>query len=499
MHENKTSLRINSLTDKGLERGNNEDFHSYSPHPEKEEWCFFQEHEIESLGPFGAVMIVADGMGGMNAGEVASQTAVEAIRDFFNLNLKKQTFTETNHFRKFLEGCVDHAQEKILLHQKSYPDTKGMGTTIVIAWVHQAHLYVSWCGDSRCYLWHEGKLTRVSTDHSYVQQLVDGGLISLEQAFYHPENNIITRSLGSEESPPKPDFAACDLQAGDRVLLCTDGLCGMIPDKEIAGLLDQEKNTRSCSEKMIAAANKAGGQDNITAVLCDVIQTGAEYKKLKKGILKRGSKILFLAAGLVVVLAVVLILLLPKGAKIPKENETKMPNDTSAQIRAAQSGPADSASVLSDTAHVHERAMTGTPGQNDVSRSSKNGNEHSETGVPAKNNQVVPDVNKKEESSINLKDIAELNLLLKNIRDKFSNLTVSKGLEFDNLVATAMNKTNNLLRDNDVDSISSQGLCDQLDQVRESARALVIIGPRDKFDASIAELEAFCNSHCKQK
>jgi PPM family protein phosphatase len=498
MHEYNTSLRINSLTDKGLERGNNEDFHSYSPHPEKEEWCFFQEHEIESLGSYGAVMIVADGMGGMNAGEVASQTAVEAIREFFNLNLKKQSFTETNHFRKFLEGCVDHAQEKILLHEKTYPETKGMGTTIVIAWVHQAHLYVCWCGDSRCYLWHDGKLTRISKDHSYVQQLVDGGLISQEQAFYHPENNIITRSLGSEESPPKPDFTASDLEAGDRVLVCTDGLCGMITDKEIISILEQEKDTQACSEKLIAAANKAGGHDNITAVLCDVIQTGAGYKKLKKGILRHGKKLLLFAGGLVVVVAVMLVLLLPKGAKSP-EDETKMPNDTSALQTATQPGQADSPSVLPDTTAGREGSGTGTASQKEVSNSGKNGKEKTETAVPPKNNQVQPAASQTEEPAIGLKDIAGLNMLLKSIRDIFSNLTVSKGQEFDNLVVEAMNSTNDMLRENHVDSVSTQGLCDQLGQVRETARALVIIGPRDKFDADMAELEAFCNSHCKQK
>lgn len=264
-----TQLHISSATDKGLERGHNEDYHIFCSDLAHPEWSFFASQEIKKLGKKGSVFIIADGMGGTNAGEVASRIAIEECSKYLEEISKAKISSEG--LGNFMEKAIRKANEAILSHQKTDPQTKGMGTTIVIGWILENELHVSWVGDSRCYRYNlKDGLSLLTKDHSYVQELVDKGTLTTEQAFFHPESNIITQSLGNEKKLPKPGFISYGLQKGDKLIFCTDGLNGMLQDAEIEAILSESKTQESCLKNLIDAANKAGGHDNITVILCDI-------------------------------------------------------------------------------------------------------------------------------------------------------------------------------------------------------------------------------------
>ena len=171
---NKIKFKIAAKTDVGLERSNNEDNFQASSDllitPMR--WV---NNEICQLGEKGALLVVADGMGGMNAGEVASQIAIDTVRDeFAPINITPEITKSRYTIEKFMNEVVVKADAKIKDVSKKRPETRGMGTTIVIAWLYNDNLYVSWCGDSRAYVYNpEHGLHRLTKDHSYVQQLVD--------------------------------------------------------------------------------------------------------------------------------------------------------------------------------------------------------------------------------------------------------------------------------------------------------------------------------------
>ena len=181
----KTDLLIISLTDRGMEREHNEDYHGYIPDMETGENVFFDAREVTGLSDKGALLIVADGMGGTNAGEVASKIAVETVESFI-LQKVAQTMPENEGgIKSLLLESVKIAQKELVEHQKKFPDTNGMGTTLVVAWVIKNKAYITWVGDSRLYLFNQSGLRQLSHDHSYVQELVDEGKITADQAFYH--------------------------------------------------------------------------------------------------------------------------------------------------------------------------------------------------------------------------------------------------------------------------------------------------------------------------
>ena len=223
-------------TDVGLVRDNNEDNFQVAADlvSGTMRWV---NNEVCSLGEKGALLVVADGMGGMNAGEVASGLAIETVKEYFApQNITAEVMKNRFSIEKFMNSAIIAADERIKQEGKEHPESRGMGTTIVIAWILEGKLYVSWCGDSRAYIYNpQAGLHQITKDHSYVQSLVDKGAISREDAFDFPDSNIITRSLGDSGNKAKPEslFKPYELCDQDIVLLCTDGLCGMIRDNEI--------------------------------------------------------------------------------------------------------------------------------------------------------------------------------------------------------------------------------------------------------------------------
>lgn len=319
------TFKLTVSTNVGPVRENNEDNFIVNPDLSKPDNWFapVKSDEVFSLGENGCVMVVADGMGGMNAGEVASELAVNCIKESFENVKDFSKITDcSNHVENFLKKIIVDADAVIKKKVKEDSSTSGMGTTIVLAWVIGEVAHVAWCGDSRAYLFnrHSG-LSRLSKDHSYVQELVDTGKLDPELAFDHPNSNIITRSLGDSPVKAQPDYVCKGLTAGDYLLLCTDGLCGLVRDEEILDIMMQNHVSISdYKNNLFTAAFEAGGYDNVTMALFECISVkqtdlastiapGETKRKLKKdkGRGKKKSPFKWLFP---VILAVMIILML---------------------------------------------------------------------------------------------------------------------------------------------------------------------------------------------
>jgi protein phosphatase len=234
------------------------------------------DNQLCELGMKGALMVVADGMGGMNAGEVASQIAVDTVKDCYAPEKITDEVVKTRYtIERFMDSVIAEADNRIKQTAKDNPATKGMGTTMVQAWIFDRYLYVSWAGDSRAYVFNPSKgLERLSRDHSLVQELVESGKISKEDAFDYPDSNVITNCLSavSQKAVPESLKMPHELEKDDIILLCSDGLCGLIRDSEIQSVIaNNQDDMEKCCEALIKAACDAGGHDNITVTLCKIV------------------------------------------------------------------------------------------------------------------------------------------------------------------------------------------------------------------------------------
>lgn len=275
---NTLKFKVAAKTDVGLVRTNNEDNFQVASDLSSGQMRWVN-NEICSLGEKGALLVVADGMGGMNAGEVASELAIETVREYFALeNLTPEVTKSRFSIEKYMNEVVVAADARIKREARNNPASRGMGTTIVIAWILDGKLYVSWCGDSRAYIYNpEAGLHQITKDHSYVQSLVDKGALSREEAFDFPDSNIITRSLSDGTAKAKPESLVkpYELCNNDIVLLCTDGLNGMIRDAEIEAVIRNNEHDMSLLvDDLIQAACDAEGSDNVTICLCKIVQGG---------------------------------------------------------------------------------------------------------------------------------------------------------------------------------------------------------------------------------
>lgn len=240
---------------------------------------FFESDKEMLLTDYGCLLVVADGMGGMNAGEVASEIAVNVVKGAFSKETIPHSAMEESVGReKYLKKVVVMADEAIKSHAKAHPECEGMGSTLVMAWLYGEEASIAWLGDSRIYLFREPEgLKQISKDHSYVQDLVDQGKITEEEAFIHPYNNIITRSLGDMSKKAEADSLTRKLFKGDILLLNSDGLSGVLHDEEMGHIIRSNRETMSsCRSALWKAAETAGWHDNVTAVLCEITE-GKEY------------------------------------------------------------------------------------------------------------------------------------------------------------------------------------------------------------------------------
>jgi protein phosphatase len=200
---------------------------------------------------------VADGMGGHAAGEVASRTAIEALRAAYAAGTP-------------IDAAIERAHNAVLERAATDDDLAGMGTTMTAVTVKgPRQLLVGHVGDSRAYLLREGTLERVTEDHSLVEQLVREGRLTSEQAEAHPQRAIVTRALGVEPDV-EVDTYTVDVESGDRMIICSDGLNTMLRDRDVERIARTETDPQRAAETLVAAANDAGGEDNITVVVIDV-------------------------------------------------------------------------------------------------------------------------------------------------------------------------------------------------------------------------------------
>ena len=231
-------------TDVGLKRNSNQDFVYASD---------------QKVGRLPSLLIVADGMGGHAAGDLASRVCVETAVSSIEGSGQTETIP-------ILAEAVQKANRAVLKKAAEKPEYAGMGTTIVAAVIDGNTLYVANVGDSRLYLIDDDRIDQITLDHSLVAEMVRSGRISPEQMRNHPEKNIITRAVGGDENV-EVDFFDVGLHKGDVVLLCSDGLTNMVEDEQIFRIVRREKTLRDAGQKLISAANSAGGRDNISVVL----------------------------------------------------------------------------------------------------------------------------------------------------------------------------------------------------------------------------------------
>lgn len=246
-----TRLSWAARTDVGLVRGHNED-------------SFLCRNPV-----FG----VCDGMGGHAAGEVASTIAVRTIAE--------QAPTSADD--ALLGAAVEAANEAVINGAATGVGKPGMGCTASCCLIDGTHMAVAHVGDSRIYLLHQGTLVRVTHDHSYVEELVDAGEITPDEARVHPSRSIITRALGSDPDMYADHFQL-DVQKGDRIILCSDGLSSMVTDSTIEALAVSSATPLDCTDALVAAALGEGGHDNVSVITIDILSDGVEEARRRQRI-----------------------------------------------------------------------------------------------------------------------------------------------------------------------------------------------------------------------
>ncbi len=242
---------------------------------------------VQDLDKYGLIMAVADGMGGMNAGEVASEIAVNTVRDFFAPGkITAELASSPAKRMQYMEALVVEADKRIKEDAKVNREHDGMGSTIILAWIVGDKMTVTWCGDSRAYRFNpQMGIEPLSEDHSYVQDLVKQGVLTYDDTFEHPQGNIITRSLGERGKVSQPETRQFELYNSDIILLCSDGLSGVLRDKKTKdpdgnyysgeNIEDLIRNNSSsmkvCKDALWDAAERADWYDNVTILLCEIL------------------------------------------------------------------------------------------------------------------------------------------------------------------------------------------------------------------------------------
>jgi serine/threonine protein phosphatase PrpC len=216
-----------------------------------------------------ALFVVADGMGGHLAGDVASSTAIEVI---------KSKTRPAGEEASDIAGLLRTANSTIWDKAQSDPSLSGMGTTCTLLTLADTRARIAHVGDSRAYMFRDGELSQLTEDHTLVGRLVKEGRLRPEDAEHHPQRSIITRALGVDEDVIV-DTMTLDVGAGDRLLLCSDGLSSMIDAQAISEVLSSERDPQTAADRLVDLANQAGGEDNITVIVVDVVVDEPEDKE----------------------------------------------------------------------------------------------------------------------------------------------------------------------------------------------------------------------------
>lgn len=238
------ALRYAARSDVGLVRANNQDSAYAGPH----------------------LLVVADGMGGHAGGDVASSVAIAALAP-----LDGESHGPDDALDE-LERALEAARDEIVARTEAEPDLAGMGTTVTAILRAGNKLAMVHLGDSRGYLLRDGALTQVTTDHTFVQHLVNTGKITPEEAEHHPQRSVVMRVLGDFDPDVAPDLSVREARPGDRWLLCSDGLSGFVSGDTIADTLRDVADVDACADRLVQLALRAGGGDNVTVIVADVVE-----------------------------------------------------------------------------------------------------------------------------------------------------------------------------------------------------------------------------------
>lgn len=245
--------------------------------------------------PNGHVFVVCDGMGGHVGGAKASRIAVESIKGFLETNSFKDP-------REAIHKSIVHANSSILDYGELHSEFQGMGSTCVMALISEKGVFIGHVGDSRIYLLSGSEMNRLTKDHSYVQGLVDLGEITEEQAEQHPRKNEISNALGLKNmKPPTVYPKAIPLERNDILLLCTDGLTGMVNDQKILKVLSSGESIQEKSDKLVEIANRAGGTDNITVQLISFPDAPPKVDEKKAGEKNGFPLLLYIIVGILLI------------------------------------------------------------------------------------------------------------------------------------------------------------------------------------------------------
>lgn len=238
-------MKIVAKTDKGKVRSSNQDAYAVGEFPDEVAWA-----------------VVCDGMGGAAGGNIASALAVKVISDKINASYREQM--SPSSIKNMLDSALIAANIEVYDLADTKPELKGMGTTVVCAVVKDSCAYIAHAGDSRAYIFNKDNLAQVTTDHSFVQDLLNKGKITAEEAQNHPNKNLITRAIGVDKSI-EIDFDEVEMAEDDVLIICTDGLSNYVSDMEMINEVSDGRYY-AFADRLVKKANNNGGGDNITVV-----------------------------------------------------------------------------------------------------------------------------------------------------------------------------------------------------------------------------------------
>ena len=231
---------------------------------------YVRDHNEDSLIIIPPLFAVADGMGGHEAGEIASEITVNTLAELAPSHLDAEGLT----------AAVEAANYNVMKAPRQGIGRDGMGTTLTAAMLEGERLLIAQVGDSRAYLLHKGHLQQITRDHSLMADLIEAGQITPEEARVHPNRSVITRAIGSDIHM-RPDIYELNVDAGDRILLCSDGLSSMISNNAIESIMRRQSDAQHCADELVTAALENGGADNVTVVVADV-QGFSEVREKKR-------------------------------------------------------------------------------------------------------------------------------------------------------------------------------------------------------------------------
>ena len=244
-------MQIFAKTDIGKERQMNQDFYYVSKNRQDMKLC-----------------ILADGMGGYKGGEVASSLATTSAKKYIEENFDKIEHNK-EEIQKLLKEAMNYANNVVYAKAKTSEELEQMGTTLEICLIHENRAYIGHIGDSRIYRIRKDIIRRITTDHSYVEELVRDGTITREEAYYHPKKNMLMKALGCS-SQMEPDIMVRGFLENDIICMCSDGLTNMLTEEEIYNIIKQD--TKNSTNNLVKRANKQGGLDNISVIIIDNCQ-----------------------------------------------------------------------------------------------------------------------------------------------------------------------------------------------------------------------------------